>query len=165
MRSLGSAKRRWQRAAMSTTRNRSNSIGWSQPFGEFLLAANDDHRPTVHHRYCPSALPGRALSKPVGAVRCALHRRRGNRMKRREFIALLGGAAGAWLLAARAQQGERTRRVGVLMPFSVGDPEVEARKPGFAQTLRHLGWTVGANLLLDYSLARGQAESIRRQAA
>jgi CheY-like chemotaxis protein len=63
----GSAKRRSQRAAMSTTRNRSNSIGWSQPFGEFLLAANDDHRPTVHHRYCSHALPGCALSKPVRA--------------------------------------------------------------------------------------------------
>jgi putative tryptophan/tyrosine transport system substrate-binding protein len=85
-------------------------------------------------------------------------------MRRREFITLLGGAA-AWPLTARAQQGERTRRVGVLMPFSAGDPEVEARKPGFEQTLRQLGWTVGTNLLIDYRLAGGSAESIRRQAA
>ena len=85
-------------------------------------------------------------------------------MRRRQFITLLGGAA-AWPLTARAQQGERTRRVGVLMPFSAGDPEVEARKPGFEQTLRQLGWTVGTNLLIDYRLAGGSAESIRRQAA
>ena len=85
-------------------------------------------------------------------------------MRRRQFITLLGGAA-AWPLPARAQQGERTRRVGVLMPFSAGDPEVEARKPGFEQTLRQLGWTVGTNLLIDYRLAGGSAESIRRQAA
>src|SRR5262249_28251267 len=58
-----------------------------------------------------------------------------------------------------------TRRVGVLMPFSAGDPEVEARKPGFEQTLRQLGWTVGANLSIDYRLAGGSAESIHRQAA
>src|SRR5258708_24331712 len=51
------------------------------------------------------------------------------------------------------------------MPFSVGDPEVEAGKPGFEQTLRHLGWAVGANLLIDYRLAGGDAESIRRDAA
>jgi putative tryptophan/tyrosine transport system substrate-binding protein len=86
-------------------------------------------------------------------------------MRRREFIALLGSSVAVWPLAARAQQGERTRRIGVLMPFSAGDPEVEARKPGFEQTLRHLGWTVGANLLIDYRLAGGNAESIRRQAA
>src|SRR5215467_7283815 len=85
-------------------------------------------------------------------------------MRRRQSITLLGGAA-AWPLTARGQQGERTRRVGVLMPFSAGDPEVEARKPGFEQTLRQLGWTVGANLLIDYRFAGGSAESIRRQAA
>jgi len=86
-------------------------------------------------------------------------------MKRREFITLLGGAAATWPLAARAQQAERTRRIGLLMPFAAGDPEAEARKPVFEQTLRQLGWTVGANLLIEYRLAGGNAESIRRHAA
>src|SRR5262245_34760270 len=87
-------------------------------------------------------------------------------MRRREFITLLGGAAVAWPLAAHAQQAERMRRVGVLMPFAAGDPEVEARKPAFEETLRHLGWTVGGNLLIEYRLTgSGDAESIRRHAA
>jgi putative ABC transport system substrate-binding protein len=77
----------------------------------------------------------------------------------------LGGAAVAWPLAARAQQAERMRRVGVLMPFSAGDPEVEARKPAFEETLRHLGWTVGANLLIEYRLPGSDAESLRRHVA
>jgi putative ABC transport system substrate-binding protein len=57
------------------------------------------------------------------------------------------------------------RRVGVLMPFSAGDPEVEARKPAFEETLRHLGWTVGANLLIEYRLPGSDAESLRRHVA
>ena len=85
-------------------------------------------------------------------------------MKRREFIVLLGGAA-AWPLAARAQQPERMRRIGVLMTLSAGDPEVEARKPVFEQSLRHLGWTVGGNLSIEYRSAGGDPESIRRHAA
>ena len=86
-------------------------------------------------------------------------------MKRREFIAALGGAAAAWPLGAQAQQGERVRRIGILMPFSVGDSEVEARRPVFDQALRQLGWTEGANLLIEYRLAGGEPLSIRRHAA
>src|SRR5919108_444243 len=79
------------------------------------------------------------------------------------YYGLLGGTL-AWPLAARAQQAERTRRIGVLLPFFAGDPEVEARKPAFEQALRQLGWTVGANLSIDYRLTGGDAESIRRDA-
>jgi putative tryptophan/tyrosine transport system substrate-binding protein len=86
-------------------------------------------------------------------------------MKRRDFITLLGGAAAAWPIAARGQQAERARRVGVLIPLAPDDPEVEARKPVFEQSLRQLGWTVGANLWIEYRLAGGDAESIRRHAA
>src|SRR5262252_2897286 len=60
-------------------------------------------------------------------------------MNRREFITLLGGAA-AWPLAARAQQGERMRRVGVLMPFAEGDPETQLRVTALRQGLARLGW-------------------------
>ena len=87
-----------------------------------------------------------------------------DRLRRREFITLLGGAA-VWPLAARAQQGERVRRIGVLLPFSAGDAEAEARKPVFEQSLRQLGWTSGGNLSIEYRLSGGEAEAIRRNAA
>jgi ABC-type uncharacterized transport system substrate-binding protein len=83
---------------------------------------------------------------------------------RRDFITLLGGAA-AWPVAARGQQGERIRRVGVLLPFIAGDWETEARKSSFEHGLRQLGWSLGANLSIEYRLAGGAADSIRRHAA
>jgi len=85
-------------------------------------------------------------------------------MRRRNFITLLGGAA-AWPFAAQAQQAERARRIGVLLPFVAGDAEVEARKPTFQQALRQLGWTVGVNLLIEYRLPGGGADAIRQHAA
>src|SRR5262245_387262 len=84
---------------------------------------------------------------------------------RREFIRLLGGAAAAWPLAARAQQGERTRRIGVLYPFTAGDPEVQARNAVFEQSLQQLGWAVGQNVQIDNRLAGGTADTIRRHAS
>src|SRR5246127_3972528 len=85
--------------------------------------------------------------------------------RRREFITLLGGAAAAWPLAARAQQGERMRRIGVLMPLVAGDPEAQVRSTVFAQSLQQLGWTVGRNLQIDYRFAGGEADRIRQYAA
>ena len=79
-------------------------------------------------------------------------------MKRREFITLLGGAA-AWPVAARAQQPERMRRIGVLMPFVAGDPEAELRSTVFAQNLQQLGWTVGQNLQINYRFSGGEANA------
>jgi hypothetical protein len=70
-------------------------------------------------------------------------------MRRREFITLLGGAVGAWPLAARAQQGDRMRRIGVLTGFTSDDPEGQARLMAFAQGLQELGWTVGRNARID----------------
>jgi hypothetical protein len=70
-------------------------------------------------------------------------------MKRRDFITLLGGAA-AWPLGARAQQRERTRRIGVLMNLTPGDPEAQNRIAGFLQGLQELSWTVGRNVRVDY---------------
>jgi putative ABC transport system substrate-binding protein len=69
-------------------------------------------------------------------------------MRRREFIAGFGGAA-AWPLAARAQQGDRVRRIGVLMPWDENDPLMKARIPAFAQVLADLGWTDGRNVQMD----------------
>jgi putative ABC transport system substrate-binding protein len=71
-------------------------------------------------------------------------------MKRREFIALLGGAAAGWPIAARAQQPERMRRVGVLMGLAADDPEAQNRIAAFEQSLQQLGWTNGRNLQIDY---------------
>src|SRR6516162_1962754 len=84
-------------------------------------------------------------------------------MKRREFITLLGAGAAAWPLAARAQQGERMRRVGVLYALDAGDAEAEARNRVFEQSLRALGWTVGQDLKIDYRY--GGADRIRQYAA
>jgi putative tryptophan/tyrosine transport system substrate-binding protein len=71
-------------------------------------------------------------------------------MKRREFITLLGGAAGAWPLAVRAQQPERIRRIGVLAGFTENGPESQARLAALRQGLQQLGWTEGRNVRIDY---------------
>ena len=84
-------------------------------------------------------------------------------MKRRNFIALLGGAA-AWPLAARAQQAAQTRRVGVLMNLAADDAEGLARVTAFAQALQQLGWTDGRNLRIDYRWAAGDPERFQRYA-
>jgi putative tryptophan/tyrosine transport system substrate-binding protein len=85
-------------------------------------------------------------------------------MKRREFIALLGGAAVAWPLAARAQQGDRMRRIGILMNLAADDPEGRARIEAFVQGLQQLGWTVGRNLQIDTRWAAADADLFRRYA-
>jgi putative ABC transport system substrate-binding protein len=84
--------------------------------------------------------------------------------RRRDFITLLGGAAAAaWPLTARAQ-GERMRRIGVLMNLTAEDPESPARLAAFAQGLADLGWTIGRNLRIDYRWAGGDPERIRKDA-
>jgi putative ABC transport system substrate-binding protein len=85
-------------------------------------------------------------------------------MRRREFITLLGGAA-AWPLAARAQQGERMRRIGVLMPSAADDAEYQARLMAFLQGLAQLGWLDGRNVHIDTRWAVGDADRIRKYAA
>lgn len=86
-------------------------------------------------------------------------------MRRRELIAALGSAAAAWPLVARAQQGERVRRIGVLMPFTAGDAEAQTRNAVFAQSLGQLGWTVGGNLQIDYRFSGGEVDRVRQYAA
>jgi putative ABC transport system substrate-binding protein len=74
-------------------------------------------------------------------------------IRRREFIAVLGGAA-AWPLAARAQQGDRVRRIGVLMPVDENDPAAKPVLSAFTQPLAGLGWTDGRNLRMDVRWGR-----------
>src|SRR5262245_22845925 len=84
-------------------------------------------------------------------------------MQRRQFIALLGGAA-AIPLAARAQQSERLRRIGVLMNLDENDPETRARLAAFEQALQQFGWTPGRKVRIDYRFAGGDSATTRKQA-
>ena len=86
-------------------------------------------------------------------------------MRRREFLGVLGGAAAAWPLAARAQQAERMRRIGVLLPAAADDAEFQARVGAFLQGLAQLGWTIGRNVRIDTRWATANAADIRRHAA
>jgi putative ABC transport system substrate-binding protein len=79
---------------------------------------------------------------------------------RREFITLLGGAA-AWPLAARAQQGDRVRRIGVLMPYDENEPVAKARLSAFTQALADLGWADGRNVRMDLRWAGDDINRIR----
>jgi len=81
-------------------------------------------------------------------------------IRRRAFISLLGGAA-AWPLAARAQQGERMRRIGVLMPFDENDPEGKLRYSAFTKALVDLGWADGRNVRIDLRWAGDNTNRIR----
>jgi ABC-type uncharacterized transport system substrate-binding protein len=87
-------------------------------------------------------------------------------VRRRTFISLLGGAAAAvWPLAARAQQGDRMRRVGVLMSTAADDPVGKARRAAFLQGLQQFGWTEGHNVRIDYRWAAAGADRFRSYAA
>ena len=83
-------------------------------------------------------------------------------MKRRAFIAGLGGMAATWPLVSRAQ--EQMRRVGVLMSVAEADPEAQARLAAFQQGLQQLGWIVGRNVRIDIRWGGSNAENIRRYA-
>jgi ABC-type uncharacterized transport system substrate-binding protein len=82
-------------------------------------------------------------------------------MNRRDFITLLGGAAVASPLAARAQQGDRVRRIGVLMSYDENDPWVKPRVSAFTQALADLGWTDGRNVRMELRWGGGDINRIR----
>ena len=84
---------------------------------------------------------------------------------RREFITLLGGAAAAWPFAARAQQSERMRRIGVPQESRADDPEAQARNAAFLQELAQRGWIVGRNVQIDSRWRAGDNERLRKHAA
>jgi putative ABC transport system substrate-binding protein len=85
-------------------------------------------------------------------------------MRRREFIAFIGGAAAAWPLAARAQQGERMRRIGVLMSASPDDPYQTTYLSAFMQGLQERGWTIGRNVRIDPRWGAGNTDLFRKYA-
>jgi ABC-type uncharacterized transport system substrate-binding protein len=91
--------------------------------------------------------------------------RRGDRVKRRTFITLLGGVAAGWPLVARAQQPERMRRVGVLINRPADDRESQAGVAAFQQVLQQLGWIDGRNLRIDIRWGESDAERHRKYAA
>ena len=80
-------------------------------------------------------------------------------MRRRDFISLLGGTAG-WPIAARGQQGDRVRRIGVLMPFDENYPQAKHRLSALTQALADLGWTDGRNVRMDLRWAGGDSNRI-----
>jgi putative ABC transport system substrate-binding protein len=86
-------------------------------------------------------------------------------LRRREFITLLGGAAVAWPLAGRAQQTERVRRIGVLLPATADDPVWQTRFGAFLQGLQQSGWSIGQNVRIETRWATINAAEIRRHAA
>jgi putative tryptophan/tyrosine transport system substrate-binding protein len=86
-------------------------------------------------------------------------------MRRRQFISLVGDVAIAWPVAARAQQGERIRRIGVLWATSEDDPVAQARQAAFLQGLQQLGWIDGQNVRIDVRWAAGNLANARQYAA
>jgi ABC-type uncharacterized transport system substrate-binding protein len=86
-------------------------------------------------------------------------------MRRREFITLLGGTAASWPLAAHAQQGERIRRIGVLLPAASDDAQYHAWVGAFLQALALSGWVIGRNVRIDTRWTKGDADNARKYAA
>jgi len=86
-------------------------------------------------------------------------------IERRKFLATLLGGAAAWPFAARAQQPDRVRRIGMLMNLAADDPEASARVTALARALQQLGWIDGRNVRIDYRWNAADADRSRKSAA
>ena len=86
-------------------------------------------------------------------------------MQRRQFITLLGGTAVGWPLAVRAQQGERMRRIGVLLPATADDARFQTFVGAFLQELQSLGWSIGRNIRIEMRTSAGNTGVARKYAA
>src|SRR5262249_12969541 len=114
------------------------------------------HQVRLHHQ-CVN----RQGARHQHSADAARPRRRGDRVRRRAFITLLGGAA-AWPLAARAQQPERMRRIGILMAYPESDAAYQGYVRAFQEELQKLGWQEGRNIRFDYRWATSDLELIKR---
>jgi putative ABC transport system substrate-binding protein len=85
-------------------------------------------------------------------------------VNRRDLIALLGSTAATWPLGVSAQQTERVRRIGVLMPFAIGSPQYQERVGAFLERFTELGWTDGRNVKIEYRAITGSPDEIRKYA-
>ena len=108
---------------------------------------------------CSSLVPERAVLSFLCEAREAMT------VKRRTFIALFGGAAAAWPLAAHGQKPGRVRRVGIVMPYAKGDSEYEARVRAFKEELAKLGWTEGGNVVFEEHWTTDNMDRVRAEAA
>jgi putative tryptophan/tyrosine transport system substrate-binding protein len=117
---------------------------------------NDPSRSFGDQSCCDAQRRNRVVIVPLPALRWPV--------RRREFITLLGGAALASPLAASAQQGDRVRRIGVLMQTVTDDPEARANLAAFVQGLEESGWTLGRNVRIDYRWGGVDAERLRSYA-
>src|SRR5262249_9487432 len=129
---------------------------WSEA-SRYPRRAADQVRP-------PHQSDDRQGARPRSAANAPRARRRGDRMRRRDFITLLGGAT-PWPLAVRAEQGEQVRRAGGLMPLAQDNPVGPPRIAALLQQLRQLGWIAGRNVEIDVRWTGPSAESIRKHAA
>src|SRR5262249_986246 len=148
-------KQHYRRVPSGRCLHRPDSQG--REAGRLARGAGDESR-TVHQSQDRQGAPPHHAHITTGA------RRRGDRVRRREFITLLGGAA-AWPFAAHAQPTtERVRRIGVLMSTTADDPEGQARIAALHQGLQEWGWTLGRNARIDVRWGAFDAVSSRHYA-
>src|SRR5262245_10537677 len=148
---------------------RANVCSWGKSGRAAVITAMTDFEPQAvfgsSHRTCLSPLvTDHAVGSVVSSSHCVNDPQSEGHMAsylgRRKFLATLGGAAAAWPLAARAQQAERVRRVGVLMPMGADSPVGQARLAAFLQGLQQFGWAVGRNLRIDLRWAAARLTAI-----
>ena len=126
--------------------------------------ANDPQQSSASTSYCSAESLFQRLPKfSFEPLQCC-HLSRERDMRRRKFLGVLGGAAATWPFPARAQQGERVRRIGVIMNLPPDDPEAQLCITTFQQELKELGWSVGRNAQIDFRWGPSSIQQYFKQA-